>query len=98
MEVLVRYGGDPPCCACCQESELAFLALDHEDGSGAEHRRLIGANWAVRQGNVGSKAVWSAIKHAGFPPGYRVLCHNCNMATALVGACPHQARRQEGVA
>jgi hypothetical protein len=25
----------------------------------------------------------------GFPDGYRVLCHNCNMALGQYGYCPH---------
>jgi hypothetical protein len=26
----------------------------------------------------------------GYPPGYRVLCHNCNSAYGYYGHCPHQ--------
>lgn len=26
----------------------------------------------------------------GWPPGYQVLCHNCNVAKRILGTCPHQ--------
>lgn len=25
----------------------------------------------------------------GYPKGFRVLCHNCNMAIGFYGYCPH---------
>jgi hypothetical protein len=80
MEMLVAYGGSPPRCACCGEVEYAFLALDHINGGGNAHRRQVGA---------GSTGVMYALRKAGWPPGYRVLCHNCNLAIAWYGRCPH---------
>ena len=39
-EIFLGYGG--AFCACCGESELAFLSIDHINDNGAEHRRVIG--------------------------------------------------------
>lgn len=78
LEALTRYGGDPPTCACCGEGIVQFLAIDHVNGGGAEHRRA-----------VGSKVhLW--LKRNGWPDGYQVLCHNCNSAKGFYGTCPHQ--------
>lgn len=81
LRVLIAYSGDPPHCVCCGEKELAFLALDHINGGGHEHRKGIGRSiydWAIDN---------------DFPPGLRVLCHNCNMARAYYGSCPHEEGR-----
>lgn len=77
-EVLAAYGGR---CACCGESTPEFLAIDHVNGDGAAHRRQIGGS--------GRLAHW--LKQQGFPrEGFRLLCHNCNMARGFYGACPHE--------
>ena len=33
---------------------------------------------------------WEWLLRHGFPEGFRVLCHNCNQAIGVYGACPHQ--------
>lgn len=82
MAVLRHYGGDPPKCACCNESHVEFLAIDHVDGGGNEHRRRIGSN--------GGASFYAWLIRRGLPDGFRVLCHNCNMAWGLLGYCPHK--------
>ncbi len=80
--VLIHYGGDPPKCACCGEAHSEFLAVDHIDGGGAKHRREVGRNicpWLIRH---------------GFPEGFRILCHNCNLALGLYGYCPHKGIKE----
>jgi hypothetical protein len=79
LETLLAYGR---VCACCGESEPAFLTLDHVAGDGAEQRRV--------QGHKGGTAQYRLLRKSGFPPGYRVLCWNCNCAIAITGVCPHQ--------
>jgi hypothetical protein len=75
---LEAYGGK---CACCGESRPEFLAIDHINGGGGKHRKEIGYGTAY----------FSWLKKQGYPSGYRVLCHNCNMAIAFYGGvCPHQ--------
>ena len=74
-EAIRQYGGR---CLCCGEAEFAFLALDHIDGGGNEHRRQ-------RKGD--RLCQW--LKSRGWPTGYQVLCHNCNAAKGIYGQCPH---------
>lgn len=74
-QVIAHYGG---ACACCGETHYEFLTIDHINGNGNAHRREVGANiahWLVKN---------------GFPPGFRLLCANCNFALGNYGICPHE--------
>lgn len=77
--VLTHYGGNPPKCACCGETHIEFLTIDHINGGGCKHRKQIGTNninrWLIKN---------------NFPEGYRVLCMNCNTSRGFYGYCPHQ--------
>ena len=77
-EALGGYGG---VCACCSESRLEFLSLDHINGGGSKHRR------ALKASGTGNFYLW--IKRENFPLGFRVLCHNCNFAIGKYHECPH---------
>jgi len=82
-EMIAAYGG---ACACCGESELMFLTLDHVHRNGAEHRNLL------RTG--GGYAVWRDLRKKGWPKdGYAILCWNCHMVTCWSRPCPHQSNR-----
>lgn len=74
-EVLAHYGGK---CVCCGETQRVFLTLDHVDGNGNADRRTR---------NNPDLAWW--LKKQGFPPGFQVMCWNCNAAKHILGACPH---------
>ena len=76
-EVLAVYGN---ACACCGETHFEFLAIDHINGGGAEQRRKNG------RGN----SFYNWLKNNDYPEGFRVLCHNCNMALGLWHKCPHE--------
>lgn len=78
---LAAYSNGLPSCACCEEETFEFLTLDHIDGGGNEARR--------REGHRGGTAQYSRLSRQGFPPGYQVLCWNCNAAKGLYGECPH---------
>ena len=78
LECLIRYGGDPPRCACCGERLWEFLSIDHIDGGGKAHISSIGFTLTR----------W--LKRRGYPRGFRVLCHNCNFAIGHYGSCPHE--------
>lgn len=80
LKVLSHYSGGTPFCACCKESALEFLALDHIAGGGAKHRL------AIKTHNM---YVW--VVQNNYPPIFRVLCHNCNTSLGHYGYCPHQA-------
>jgi hypothetical protein len=74
--VIERYGG---ACACCGETAIEFLVVDHVNGDGAQDRRAIGVAGIYRK----------LAKAETVLAGYRVLCHNCNSAYARYGSCPH---------
>lgn len=74
-KALEHYG---PTCRCCGEHRMEFLAIDHVNGGGRFHRDRVGSNIAY----------WLA--RAGFPEGFRTLCHNCNQAVGFYGYCPHE--------
>lgn len=82
-EVLSHYGGTPPVCACCGEDQREFLAIDHINGGGRKH-----------VASISGKHLVSWIRANGYPPGFRVLCHNCNFALGFYGHCPHDARQE----
>jgi hypothetical protein len=75
LQVVEAYGGK---CACCGESHIQFLTLDHINGGGSAHRKSIHGK------------VYAELRRNGFPPGYQILCWNCNAASGLYGKCPHK--------
>lgn len=78
IQVFEHYGNK---CACCGEDESCFLAIDHIDGGGNEHRKNIG--------KAGS-GFYKWLINNNFPEGFQILCHNCNMGKHLNnGICPH---------
>jgi hypothetical protein len=77
LETLTAYGN---ACACCGETEEAWLLMDHINGDGAEHRRQIG----------GGSVLYRWLRDHDFPEGFQVLCANCSMAKERPGGCPHQ--------
>lgn len=78
---LIAYGGNPPNCACCQESNVEFLTIDHIDGGGTQHRKEIGHS---------SGRIYRWLRDQNWPMGFRVLCMNCNYSIGLFGYCPHK--------
>lgn len=78
VQVLIHYGGDPPKCACCGESEFRFLTLDHINGGGSKQRREIFDG--TKRKDRGGVPFYRWVKKNGFPEGFQVLCSNCNMA------------------
>lgn len=77
-DVLRAYGEQ---CACCGESQKLFLAIDHIDNSGSEHRKTVGSG----------DAFYRWLRANGFPPGFQTLCCNCNWGKhANGGICPHK--------
>jgi len=70
-------------CACCGEARWQFLALDHVDGGGNQHRKLVSTTTLYRQ----------LTKAGVVDPLYRLLCHNCNAAVGYYGVCPHELER-----
>lgn len=71
-------------CACCGESRIEFLTIDHINGGGTKHRR---------EEKIGNIYFW--LKRNSFPSGFRTLCFNCNCSLGHSGYCPHEVQRQE---
>lgn len=79
-EVIEHYGG---CCACCGETDVRFLSLDHKNGDGAEHRKQLA--------RASGSRIWYWARNNGYPPIFQVLCYNCNFAKGRKHQCPHQS-------
>jgi hypothetical protein len=80
MEVLGIYSNQTFSCACCGDSHLQFLTIDHINNDGKEHRKQIGG--------VGMTYLW--LRKNNYPAGFQVLCYNCNNGKRVNrGVCPH---------
>jgi hypothetical protein len=75
QKVFDAYGGK---CECCGEQNISVLTIDHINGGGQAHRN-----------GRSSTALYRELKKKQFPPGYRVLCFNCNCTIGTYGECPH---------
>lgn len=76
-KVIAQYGGR---CECCGENRFEFLAIDHIEGGGKAHIKSIKGP---------HNFVYWLIKN-NYPSGFRILCHNCNMAYGIYKRCPHK--------
>lgn len=83
-EALAAYGGK---CVCCGETQFEFLAFDHVGGGGNKHRKIVKPHQLIG---------W--LKRNNYPPSFRILCHNCNVASGIYGRCPHEIRRTSNIA
>lgn len=83
-KVLEAYGG--PVCACCGETEVMFLTIDHINNDGNIERKsglYAGSGYGFYQ--------W--LRKNNYPKGYQVLCMNCNVGKHKNGGvCPHQRK------
>jgi hypothetical protein len=87
QELIDAYDG---VCACCGETETAFLTLDHIGGGGRKHRKTYAGKNAALE-------IRKELKAQGWPKDkYRLLCMNCNFATRHGRTCPHQLKKQFG--
>lgn len=82
-ETLAIYSHGLNQCACCGDAHYEFLALDHINGGGNVERKKL---------NRTGMAFYRWLKAHGYPQGYQVLCHNCNMSLGLYKYCPHQRK------
>jgi hypothetical protein len=80
LEVMSKYG---TVCSCCSEAELDFLAVDHIDGGGNDHRKIAGSGTRF----------YAWLRREGYPEGFQVLCHNCNFSKHVNGGtCAHNRK------
>lgn len=85
IKVLIAYGGLKCSCDGCTVTHLEFLTIDHIEGGGRKHRKEV------------NQHVYAWLIKNDFPPGFRVLCMNCNFAKGIYGFCPHE-RNSESIA
>lgn len=71
-DIIHHYSQGSMKCACCSESRLEVLDLDHINGGGNRERK----HMSLEQRN-------RLIIRKGYPPGYRILCRNCNWLAYL---------------
>lgn len=89
LRCLQAYSAAEPFCICCGETIVEFLTLDHlADRRSGEAR--VG-------GNLEGQRLYSWLIRMDFPPGFRVLCYNCNCARGTLGYCPHELRLDDAV-
>ena len=69
-------------CACCKESAVHFLNIDHIESNGKVDRK----------NGIDSTIIHKLIKNHQYKniDTLRVLCYNCNLAFATYGFCPHE--------
>jgi hypothetical protein len=76
--VIEHYGGK---CACCGESNIWFLTLDHINNDG------------YKEGRGRNNCKMEQIIRRGFPDDLQLLCYNCNcgkMNPINKYVCPHK--------
>jgi hypothetical protein len=98
-EVFEAYGGARCSCKGCPERKnpiFEFLTLNHVGGGGTKHRRALGGKRIPGGGfSFGGQHTYRWLRRKGFPPGYNVLCWNCQWGVHRNnGRCPHNTRRK----
>ena len=73
MQVMIHYSNGSLVCAECGQDDFTKLSIDHINGGGDNHRRLLGIN--------SSYHFYLWLKRNNYPMGYRVLCKSCNSKT-----------------
>lgn len=81
LEAFDAYGGR--ICACCEETTIQFLSIDHVNNDGNTHQTT-----KSRRG-----VRYHQLRKLGWPnnPPLQVLCMNCNWGKRINGGiCPHK--------
>ena len=68
ITIFNAYGGCK--CSICNITDIDVLSVDHINGGGRKQKRELG--------NISSTGLYRWIINNNYPPGYRVLCMNCN--------------------
>ncbi len=82
-KLIVHYGNGQARCVLCGYSDLRALTIDHINGDGAKHRRIV-------------TDMYTWLTRNNFPPGFRTLCFNCQWVTKAERAEEqHKHRKRE---
>ncbi len=85
MRVMAAYGGK---CACCGETELSMLTMDHIHEDGNKHRDELNGG----RGREVSVEMYCWLERNKCPDGFQVLCYNCNISKHRGrGVCAHKS-------
>lgn len=85
--IINHYSSGKRECACCGESILRFLTIDHINNDGNEQRKKI---------HPGGSRFYSWIINNNFPDGFQVLCLNCNLGKSHNnGVCIHKELKDD---
>lgn len=74
LEVLTALGGH---CVNCGQTYEGFLTIDHINNDGAAHRKTVPSN---------NLYYW--LRRNNYPPGFQLLCWNCNCFKGCRGVLP----------
>lgn len=84
VQTFNAYGG--PICNCCGETNMECLTIDHLDNKGGQHRK-----------ELNGTPIYRWLVQNNFPPGYQVLCMNCNFTKRFYGMCWHKVDKSTGL-
>lgn len=77
-EVYSHYGvGGKTACVICGFDDIRALCIDHINNNGAEERRSLGSKYFA------GAIFHRSLKRKNYPPGYQILCANCNQIKEL---------------
>ena len=90
---LAKYSLNPevPRCACCGTPDHWMLTIEHIYNDGADHRRAMSESGT-------SVSIYRYLRREGWPPGFEILCLNCNVAKQRLGDCPHRNHEARSIA
>ena len=82
IEVMSHYCNGTPTCQCCGINIIQLLTMDHINNDGGKDRK---------------GSLYWRLKRLGFPPGFRVMCYNCNLGRSFRKdrRCPHEVAREK---
>jgi hypothetical protein len=83
LKVLDAYDGRV--CVGCGETDIVCLSLDHINGGGNKHRKTV-----MGDRMIAGWPFYRWIIRNAFPPGFRVLCMNCQFRTRFGGSLPNE--------
>lgn len=68
-QVICYYSSATMSCVHCSYKDMRALSIDHIDGGGKKHREYLKS--------IGSQQFYTWLRKNNFPPGFQVLCMNC---------------------